>query len=160
MSLNKLQKNHSKIKTLEYRYDILIDNEMRSWLIEVNSSPSLSCSNALDKRIKDSLIRDTLNLVRPIPFDRTRLLAFVRAALLKAKGKTRKVQSVLFGASKSRKDLKLKWNLALSKMLNKHRPRKYGVIPENLGQYVRLCPGTKLHSKFLKLLKESTSLKR
>ena len=39
-------------------------------------------------------------------------------------------------------------------------PRKYGVIPENLGQYVRLCPGTKLHSKFLKLLKESTSLKR
>ena len=51
---------------------------MRSWLIEVNSSPSLSCSNALDKRIKDSLIRDTLNLVRPIPFDRTQLLAFVK----------------------------------------------------------------------------------
>ena len=131
---------------------------MKSWLIEVNSSPSMGCSNALDRRIKGSLIRDTLGLVRPIPFDRTRLLSFVRAALLKAKGKSRKVMNVLFGASKTKQDVKLRWNLALSKMLNKRIPRTFGVIPGNLGRYVPLCPGTKLHSRYVKLLKESTAV--
>jgi len=162
--LKSLMSVNHRIKSQEssfeiFGYDILIDTDLRSWLIEVNSSPSLGCSNALDIRIKDSLIRDTLELLNPIPFDRARLLRFVRAALLKAKGRSGKVERELFGTSFSkRKDrVKLKWNLEISKMLQKHVPRKYGEIPGKMGRYIRLCPDTKLHSKYLQFLKENTS---
>ena len=33
-------------------FDILIDDKLEPWLIEVNLSPSLSCDSPLDKKIK------------------------------------------------------------------------------------------------------------
>ena len=47
-----------------YGYDVLIDDELRPWLIEVNASPSLECDWPLDHRIKGRLLRDTVTLVR------------------------------------------------------------------------------------------------
>ena len=41
-------------------FDVLIDDNLKPWLIEVNSSPSMGCDNALDHRIKDALIYDTM----------------------------------------------------------------------------------------------------
>ena len=35
-----------------YGYDILFDVDLRSWLIEVNASPSLSASSYEDKLLK------------------------------------------------------------------------------------------------------------
>lgn len=46
-----------------FGFDILIDNNLKPWLIEVNVSPSLSSSSPLDAKIKTSLISDILNLV-------------------------------------------------------------------------------------------------
>lgn len=53
-----------------YGFDILLDNKLKPWLLEVNISPSLSSSSPLDKRIKTMLICDTLNLVGVYPYDR------------------------------------------------------------------------------------------
>ena len=50
-----------------YGFDILIDHKLKPWLIEVNICPSLSSSSPLDRRIKTSLISDTLNLLGLIP---------------------------------------------------------------------------------------------
>ena len=53
-----------------YGFDILVDSDMRPWLLEVNVSPSLSSSSPLDKRIKTSLMCDVFTLVGVTPFDR------------------------------------------------------------------------------------------
>ena len=43
-----------------YGFDILVDNKLKPWLLEVNISPSLSSSSPLDKKIKTVLIADKL----------------------------------------------------------------------------------------------------
>jgi tubulin polyglutamylase TTLL5 len=39
-----------------FGFDILIDSELKPWLIEVNLAPSLECSSKLDFKIKSNLI--------------------------------------------------------------------------------------------------------
>jgi len=53
-----------------YGFDILIDSKLRPHLLEVNISPSLSSSSTLDKKIKTTLICDTMNLIGIMPYDR------------------------------------------------------------------------------------------
>lgn len=55
------------------RYDILIDDTLKPWLIEVNSSPSLARENELDHQVKNQVVADTLRLNAPPPFDRAAL---------------------------------------------------------------------------------------
>ena len=45
-----------------FGFDILIDENLKAWLIEVNLAPSLGCSTELDFNIKKNLISDLLNL--------------------------------------------------------------------------------------------------
>jgi len=53
-----------------YGFDILLDNKLKPHLLEINISPSLSSSSPLDKKIKTTLICDTLNLIGVTPYDR------------------------------------------------------------------------------------------
>jgi tubulin polyglutamylase TTLL4 len=53
-----------------YGFDVLVDNKLRPHLIEINISPSLSSSSPLDKKIKTTLICDTVNLIGVVPYDR------------------------------------------------------------------------------------------
>ena len=53
-----------------FGFDVIFDSDEKCWLIEVNSSPSLSCDSSLDNRIKGGLIADVISLVDPIAFDR------------------------------------------------------------------------------------------
>lgn len=46
-----------------YGFDVLIDTDLKPWLLEVNICPSLSSGSPLDKRIKTKLVADTLTLV-------------------------------------------------------------------------------------------------
>ena len=46
-----------------YGFDILIDQNYKPWLMEVNISPSLNLSSPLDYQIKMNLLQDILNLV-------------------------------------------------------------------------------------------------
>lgn len=52
-----------------YGFDVMLDEKLKPWLLEVNISPSLSSSSPLDKRIKTQLIADTLTLIGFRPFD-------------------------------------------------------------------------------------------
>jgi len=53
-----------------FGYDVLIDEGLKPWLIEVNASPSLARDNALDREVKDALLADTLEIVTPPYYDR------------------------------------------------------------------------------------------
>ncbi|KAI2649912.1 putative tubulin polyglutamylase TTLL9 [Labeo rohita] len=46
-----------------YGYDILLDQDLKPWLIEVNASPSLTASSQEDYDLKYRLLEDTLHIV-------------------------------------------------------------------------------------------------
>jgi len=47
------------------RYDIIIDSDLKPWLIEVNASPSLSSTTISDRILKYTMIDDALRLMVP-----------------------------------------------------------------------------------------------
>jgi tubulin polyglutamylase TTLL5 len=51
-------------------FDILIDSDLKPWLLEVNLSSSLACDSPLDFAIKSNLINDCFNLIGVKRFDR------------------------------------------------------------------------------------------
>ena len=44
--------------------DVMLDEKLKCWLVEVNHSPSFATDSELDRDVKESLITDTLRLVR------------------------------------------------------------------------------------------------
>ncbi|XP_063255094.1 tubulin polyglutamylase TTLL5 isoform X2 [Prinia subflava] len=46
-----------------YGFDVLIDDTLKPWLLEVNLSPSLACDSPLDLKIKASMLSDMFTLV-------------------------------------------------------------------------------------------------
>lgn len=51
-------------------FDVLVDSDLKPWLLEVNLSPSLACDSPLDLAIKQNLIVDSFNIVGMKRFDR------------------------------------------------------------------------------------------
>jgi len=49
-------------------FDILVDSDLRPWLIEVNRNPSLRCDAPLDQRIKSQLLGQTFYLLDPASY--------------------------------------------------------------------------------------------
>ena len=49
-----------------YGFDVIIDNDMKPWLIEVNASPALTSTTSADRIMKQNIIMDTLDIVVPI----------------------------------------------------------------------------------------------
>lgn len=45
-----------------YGYDILVDADLKPWLIEVNASPSMMTDTAADFKLKYNLVYDALTL--------------------------------------------------------------------------------------------------
>jgi hypothetical protein len=54
-----------------YGYDILIDDKLQPWLLEVNTMPSLEVVTSLDVKVKTPLIADLLNILGFVPFSKT-----------------------------------------------------------------------------------------
>ena len=53
-----------------YGFDVLIDSNYTLHLLEINIVPSLHTTSPLDKKIKNMLVSNLLNLVGLQPFDR------------------------------------------------------------------------------------------
>ena len=53
-----------------FGFDILLDSDLKPWLVEVNLSPSLTSDSPLDHQIKANLLTDTFNMVSVQRFDR------------------------------------------------------------------------------------------
>ncbi|CAE7420517.1 Ttll5 [Symbiodinium natans] len=46
-----------------YGFDVLVDESLKPWLLEVNLSPSMQADSPLDKQIKSTLLTDAFNLL-------------------------------------------------------------------------------------------------
>ena len=123
-----------------YGYDVLIDADLRPWLLEVNASPSLARENQLDVRVKNAMVRDTIKLVNPAPFDRSAVPRILKRRLKEASQNKFIV---------SRKDPNLEKDL--KEILGNFIPRRYGELPICMGEYQRLCPETKIYNYVMKL---------
>lgn len=51
-------------------FDILLDENIRPWLLEVNHSPSFSTDSPLDKALKRDVIYEAMILLDKKPIDR------------------------------------------------------------------------------------------
>jgi tubulin polyglutamylase TTLL5 len=69
-NLRKLSTKNSCFELLGF--DILIDSDLKPWLLEINLSPSLATDTPLDLKIKTNLVVDTFNLSGIKKFDRRR----------------------------------------------------------------------------------------
>lgn len=127
-----------------FGYDILIDNQLRPWLIEVNSSPSLARENHLDHRVKNALIHDIIELLDMADYDREALAKIIHKRLHSITTKKRYV----YGSN----DTELEQDLQA--ILGDYRPRLYGELPKHMGQFECLCPNTKAFDYVLKLKKK------
>ena len=45
-----------------YGYDVIVDSQLRPWLLEVNHSPSLAVETELDADLKTGLLADVMRL--------------------------------------------------------------------------------------------------
>lgn len=52
-----------------YGFDVMVDDSLKPWLLEVNIYPSLSSTSAYDKRVKSNLVADAFTLAGFAPFD-------------------------------------------------------------------------------------------
>lgn len=102
-----------------FGFDVIFDTDEKCWLIEVNSSPSLSCDSSLDARIKGDLIVDTISLVDPIAYDRSSVSEVCKRRILH-----RKAGSVL--------------GEDLCRILPTTIPRRNGEMPKRLGKFERV----------------------
>lgn len=46
-----------------FGFDIILDSDLKPWILEVNLSPSLGFDSPLDFHIKSNLIVDALNII-------------------------------------------------------------------------------------------------
>lgn len=46
-----------------YGFDVLLDNKLNPWLIEVNGSPSMTANTLMDHEMKMGILDDTLSIV-------------------------------------------------------------------------------------------------
>ena len=107
-------------------YDVLIDANLKAWLIEINSSPSLARDNVLDDMVKQTLIDDTLDLINPLPFNRKKMIKVLE----------RRVGELQKGNVGSVSQL----NADVGEILDGCKVRRYGEMPEKLGQFERVAP--------------------
>jgi len=52
-----------------YGFDVMVDEELQPWLLEVNVFPSFSSSSPYDKRVKTQLVADVFTLIGLMPYD-------------------------------------------------------------------------------------------
>ncbi|KAH3889499.1 hypothetical protein DPMN_013556 [Dreissena polymorpha] len=76
------------------RWDIIIDDNLKPWLIEVNASPSLTSTTSSDRIMKYKLINDVINIVIP-PGEQPEYVCFELCLVLRKLGlmHVRKVSS-------------------------------------------------------------------
>ena len=115
-----------------FGYDIIIDTDLKCWLIEVNSSPSLGRMNILDDLIKQQLIDDIIDLLSPVQFDRTRLVQVLERRILEEQRLKSNINTM--------NNSKVQLNKDLTYILHGKKIREVGETPANMGNFEKIAP--------------------
>jgi tubulin polyglutamylase TTLL5 len=140
-----------------YGFDVIFDDALRPWVIEVNSSPAMARETKLDEQVKEPMIHDTARLVSPPAFDRSELVSVcerrMREIHNKASHRKRIDNKRNNGGGKEleMKSEKDELEKDLSGILMGKIPRQYGELPEVMGGYERLAPAEPSYERIMKL---------
>lgn len=63
-----------------FGFDVLLDEQLRTWLIEVNTSPSLGTAAAVDRAVKEPMLASLMHMVGVVPYHGRRAQAEAAAA--------------------------------------------------------------------------------
>lgn len=137
-------------------FDVIIDSNLKPWLLEVNLSPSLATEAPLDLFIKSNLIADTLNLVGLRFYDRKKeCMSKLRARIRARKNQTRQAESKLklFNNDKFNKIKKepinfSKYKLSINDLIDE---------ASRIGHFTRIypCEGCEIYDKYFNIQKNS-----
>ena len=47
-----------------FGFDVIVDSNLKPWLLEVNSSPALAIEGTVDQQVKPDLIKDIIGLLK------------------------------------------------------------------------------------------------
>ena len=107
-------------------FDVLIDQNLKPWLLEVNYNPSLATSTPLDRWIKQGVVADAFRILNLTPRKRNRGKRKTRSELLKRLTKKSKRKRVTAEEIRS--------------MQRKNEVKKNAQENRNLGNYERIFP--------------------
>lgn len=121
--------------------DVMLDEEGHAWLLEINSSPSLSLATPLDESVKAAVIDDTVQLVNPLAFDRQALQRVLARRAQQRAGPVRLSRrqggGLLSGTASEEASL---LSADLHSVLRGARPRRPGEAPAHLGGFEPVAP--------------------
>ena len=103
-----------------FGFDVIIDSNLKCWLLEINSSPSLERSYVLDDEIKLPLVKDILKVVDPIEVDKFELINMLER-VMNIKNNQKNKNVYLYSP-------KIQLNIDLTNIFKGKIPRKYGEI--------------------------------
>ena len=126
-----------------YGADVIFDTDLTPWIIEFNSSPAMARGTRIDEIVKESMIHDTAFIVDPPKFD--------RAALVKICARRMEEMQKRGGQKMGGESEKEKLERDLDEILMGKMPRQYGEMPEQMGNYQRLAPGTPYFDQLQKI---------
>jgi len=109
-------------------FDILIDKNLKPWLIEVNHTPSFSTDTPFDYKIKFELLTDTIRILNIKPTKRIKYL-------------TKRSEKLLFETVKKSKE-----EIAEIRRRKMEKRDKYEL--ENCGGYIRIYPEDNNQAKY------------
>lgn len=72
-----------------YGFDIMIDQDLKSWVLEVNCLPSLSSSSMFDKQVKTQLITDAFSVIGIRGYNKVDMKNEMNEIIKKAKNEKR-----------------------------------------------------------------------
>ena len=119
-------------------YDIMVDAQLKPWLIEVNSSPSLETDHPVDEAIKTRLVRDVAALLDPPAFDRAALAAVLRRRAAGGRAAPRGSDGTMGMGTLAEERAAL--NADLNAILGGALPRRTGEMPAAPGLFARVAP--------------------
>jgi hypothetical protein len=149
-----------------YGFDIMLDQHLTPWLIEVNSSPSLACDFKVDVDVKHQMMQDTIRLVNPLPFDREALREAVEDRMTTIETERKRPYATPSAMSRAAVEnassstptrmtqSQKNTNHHLNRILRGKLPRVpcSGVVaPEHLGGYKQIAPWSLVYDKALKM---------
>ena len=149
-SVRKLALKHNNCFDL-LGFDIMIDENLKPWLLEVNLSPSMNTDTPLDLHIKSNLIADTLNIIGIRAFDRKTECSSKIQSRIKAKQNSTKGKSeAKRGEFKSSLDD------------TKYRSLYLETLEETLrmGNFIRIFPfkGCEIYDKLFKVPRKANKI--
>lgn len=92
--------------------------------------------------MKDALILDTIKLVDPLRFDRSKFVDVLTRRVQDLENEKRRPHAHIRHPKDAEELMVRQLNEDLTEILRGKVPRSYGEMPEHLGSYRRLCPHT------------------